>query len=280
MPMPTEPAATGYFVGNPTLKPTRNDSYYFTARVALIQDEIDENGTLIENEPYYTNLDMFGESARRAHEKFRSGDVFLAVGKPEEKTLTNRDGEPFVRERFRASHIGHDNNVTNYSVERRSAERDTAGREAPGRNTVQADAIQGASASTEATGTEAASTEAVSAETAGVETAGTEAVGTGTMGAEATGTEVAGTEAAGPEAVETEAASAETPGTEVAGTEAAGMEATAVENVPEQTGEVPERSEPAQDPVAEVLAEREAQLETESATTPTTATAAREPVAR
>ncbi|GAA3844649.1 hypothetical protein I6I57_13630 [Brevibacterium casei] len=152
MAMPTTPAVEGYFTANPTLKPTRNDSHYFTARVALNTDEVLEDGTIVEHEPHYTNLDMFGASAQRAFEKYRSGDVFIAIGKAEETELTNRDGEPFTRERFHARGIGHNSNVTDYTVERRGPERDAAGQEGPARDAARdaAQAEQGVEAQTAA----------------------------------------------------------------------------------------------------------------------------------
>lgn len=76
---------------------------------------------------------MFRRSAELAHEQFRKGDNFIAEG--ETRTYPGADGAE--REQFIASRIGHDNNITRYTVDRGAPERETPQQEAPGREQVQ-----------------------------------------------------------------------------------------------------------------------------------------------
>ncbi|AZT93850.1 MULTISPECIES: single-stranded DNA-binding protein [Micrococcales] len=133
MPVPTGPGISGFIKSRPQLSMTVNNDPRFSAWVGIPQTQIDENGVLQELEPLETRMVMFGASAQRAHEKFRKGDDIVAFGANKEYTAT-RDGQQVTEEYFLASHIGHDNNVTTYTVhrgpDRYPAERDGMQREA------------------------------------------------------------------------------------------------------------------------------------------------------
>lgn len=139
MPVPTGPGISGFIKSRPQLSMTVNNDARFSAWVGIPQTQIDENGVLQELEPLETRMVMFGASAQRAHEKFRRGDDIVAFGANKEYTAT-RDGQQVTEEYFLASHIGHDNNVTTYTVhrgpERYPAERDGMQREAARQDAV------------------------------------------------------------------------------------------------------------------------------------------------
>ncbi|MGO2943897.1 MAG: single-stranded DNA-binding protein [Brevibacterium aurantiacum] len=139
MPVPTGPGISGFIKSRPQLSMTVNNDPRFSAWVGIPQTRVDENGVLQELEPLETRMVMFGASAQRAHEKFRRGDNIVAFGEPKEYTA-NRDGQQVTEEYFHASHLGHDNNVTTYTVhrgpERYPAERDGMQREAARQESV------------------------------------------------------------------------------------------------------------------------------------------------
>ncbi|SMX62769.1 single-stranded DNA-binding protein [Brevibacterium linens] len=139
MPVPTGPGISGFIKSRPQLSMTVNNDARFSAWVGIPQTQVDENGVLQELEPLETRMVMFGASAQRAHEKFRRGDDIVAFGANKEYTST-RDGQQVTEEYFLASHIGHDNNVTTYTVhrgpERYPAERDGMQREAARQDAV------------------------------------------------------------------------------------------------------------------------------------------------
>lgn len=96
-------------------------------------------------DPTFTDLVMFRKSAERAHDQFRKGDNFIAEG--ETRTYTGQDGAE--REQFVASRIGHDNNITRYSVDR-TPQREAAQRETPAREPASRETAQEAVAAREA----------------------------------------------------------------------------------------------------------------------------------
>lgn len=147
MAIPTKESLSGFIKSTPRLTRTSNGNARFFAWTGIPQSEYDGAGNYTELEPAEAPLVMFGASAERAHEQFRKGDNFIAEG----KTGTwNRevDGQQVEEAQFVASRIGHDNNITNYTVERRAperqAERDTAARDAAQADATQAEAAGGA----------------------------------------------------------------------------------------------------------------------------------------
>lgn len=136
MPIPTKPSISGFVRFDPELSYTKDGVARLYMPVGIKQSIQDKDDKWHEIEPYRTSLVMFGESAERAHVKFKAGDNFLAEGSV--RTYEGKDGQE--REEFRASRIGHDNNLAAYTVERRSAEREAETRDAPERGAAQRNA--------------------------------------------------------------------------------------------------------------------------------------------
>lgn len=135
MPIPTKPSISGFFRGDPELTYTKDNVTRLFAPVNIKQSVQDAEGEWHDLEPYKTGLVMFGQSAVRAHEQFRSGDNFIAEGR--ERTYTQTvDGRDIERDQCRASRIGHDNNLTTYTVDRSGPDRETPSRDATGRDTA------------------------------------------------------------------------------------------------------------------------------------------------
>ncbi|GFZ83249.1 single-stranded DNA-binding protein [Nesterenkonia alkaliphila] len=151
MDIPTKPSLSGFIKSTPRLTRTNNGNPRFFAWTGVPRSEYLGDGTYRELEPVDVPLVMFGASAERAHEQFRKGDNFIAEGKAD--TWTRQvDGQQIEEQQFVASRIGHDNNITTYSVERRApeqqVERDTAARDAVGAQVDGAEATRATSAPT------------------------------------------------------------------------------------------------------------------------------------
>lgn len=132
MTIETRPGVVGFVASDPELTATVNGDarLYFLAGQEHVRFE--EDGSRTKLDSTFFPMVMFGTSAELAEATFQKGDVFIAHGKVETYPQTI-DGQQVERERFRASHIGHDNNVTDYTVDRSRRGRDSAGREAPER---------------------------------------------------------------------------------------------------------------------------------------------------
>lgn len=129
----TKQSLSGFVATDPELTFTSNGDARVYMRVGQPQARFEQDGTFTQLDPEYTDLVMFRRSAELAHEQFRKGDNFLAEG--ETRTYTGGDGTE--REQFVASRIGHDNNLTRYTVDRTPPERDTPHRETPAREQMQ-----------------------------------------------------------------------------------------------------------------------------------------------
>lgn len=129
----TKESLSGFVATDPELTFTRKGDARVYMRVGQPQARFEEGGTFTQLDPEFTDLVMFRKSAELAHEQFRKGDNFIAEG--ETRPYTGDDGTE--REQFIASRIGHDNNITRYTVDRRNPERETSQHEAPGREQVQ-----------------------------------------------------------------------------------------------------------------------------------------------
>lgn len=141
MAIETRPGLSGFVASDPEQTTTVDGKtrLYFLAGQEKVRFEEDGSRTKLDSE--FVPLVMFGPSAELAAPKFRKGDNFLAEGKLEPYTTTV-DGKPVERESFRASRIGHDNNVTRYTVDRSPRERAGAERDAPARDAAGQDPLQ------------------------------------------------------------------------------------------------------------------------------------------
>lgn len=123
----------GFIASDPELTFTSKGDARLYARVGQPQSRLEEDGSFTDLEPTFTDLVMFRKSAERAYDKFQKGDNFIAVG--ENRPYPGNDGE--MRDQFVAARIGHDNNVTRYTVDRSRPERAAAQRDSPAREQVQ-----------------------------------------------------------------------------------------------------------------------------------------------
>lgn len=129
----TKQSLAGFVATDPELTFTSNGDARVYMRVGQPQSRFEQDGTFAQLDPEFTDLVMFRKSAELAHEQFRKGDNFIAEG--ETRTYTGDDG--LEREQFVASRIGHDNNITRYTVDRGAIEREAPQHEAPGRDQMQ-----------------------------------------------------------------------------------------------------------------------------------------------
>lgn len=129
----TKQSLAGFVATDPELTFTSNGDARVYMRVGQPQARFEQDGTFTQLDPEYTDLVMFRKYAELAHEPFRKGDNFVAEG--ETRIYTGDDGAE--REQFIASRIGHDNNITRYTVDRGTPEHDTPQQEARGREQVQ-----------------------------------------------------------------------------------------------------------------------------------------------
>ena len=129
----TKESLSGFIASDPELTFTSKGDARLYMRVGQPQARFEEDGTFTNLDPAFTDLVMFRKSAELAHAQFRKGDNFIAEG--ETRTYTGNEGAD--REQFVASRIGHDNNITRYTVDRIGPERDAAKREAPVQEQVQ-----------------------------------------------------------------------------------------------------------------------------------------------
>ncbi|MGO1553035.1 MAG: single-stranded DNA-binding protein [Micrococcaceae bacterium] len=129
----TKQSLSGFVATDPELTFTSNGDARVYMRVGQPQARFEQDGTFTQLDPEFTDLVMFRRSAELAHEQFRKGDNFIAEG----EALTYTGGDGTEREQFVASRIGHDNNITRYTVDRTPPERDTPHRETPAREQMQ-----------------------------------------------------------------------------------------------------------------------------------------------
>lgn len=260
MAIPTKESLSGFIKSTPRLTRTSNGNARFFAWTGIPQSEYDGAGNYTELEPSEAPLVMFGASAERAHEQFRKGDNFIAEG----KTGTwNREveGQQVEEQQFIASRIGHDNNISRYTVERRAPEHQ-AERETPARDAAQTDAAQADAAHTEAAQPEVAQAETVQGHGEQPPTAEPRGADLAPAGAEAAG-------AGRAQADQAAAGVSDLAGGPLVGEAGRG---TAAPNSQESAG--------VQAQVAKVLAQREAQVTAEPGASPGPAQPGREAVGR
>jgi len=136
MPIPTKDSISGFVRFDPELSLTKDGVPRLYMPVGIKQSIQDKDDNWHDIAPYRAPLVMYGESAERAHKQFKAGDNFIAEG----SVRSYQDDKGQEREEFRASRIGHDNNLTTYNVERRSAEREAETRTTPEREAAQHEA--------------------------------------------------------------------------------------------------------------------------------------------
>lgn len=133
MPIRTKESLSGFVASDPELTFTSKGDARLYMRIGQPQSRLEDDGTFTQLFPSFTDLVMFRKSAELAHEQFRKGDNFLAEG--ETRPYTSSDGTE--RDQFVASRIGHDNNITRYTVDRTPPEREAPQQETPVREQVQ-----------------------------------------------------------------------------------------------------------------------------------------------
>ncbi len=132
----TKESLSGFIASDPELTFTSKGDARLYVRIGQPQSRLEEDGTFTDLDPTFADLVMFRKSAERAHEQFRKGDKFIAEGETRGYTQTV-DGRQVEREQFVASRIGHDNNITRYSVDRTRVDRDAVQQDAASREQVQ-----------------------------------------------------------------------------------------------------------------------------------------------
>lgn len=131
MAIPTRPGVAGFFMSDPELTDDNGRARLF-AWVGIQNPQRNEDGTY--PDPTRVPLVMFNASAERAAGQFKSGDNFIATGRAD---VSEYNGQQ--RERFIASSIGPDNNLSTIRIDRGRSEHRTAAREEPARDTPEAD---------------------------------------------------------------------------------------------------------------------------------------------
>lgn len=129
----TKESLSGFVASDPELTFTSKGDARLYMRVGQPQARFEDDGTFTDLDPSFTDLVMFRKSAELAHEQFRKGDNFIAEG--ETRPYTGNEGTD--REQFVASRIGHDNNITRYTVARTGPQRDTAQQDSAAQEQVQ-----------------------------------------------------------------------------------------------------------------------------------------------
>lgn len=132
----TKESLSGFVTSDPELTFTSTGDARLYIRIGQPQSRLEDDGTFTQLEPTFGDLVMFRKSAERAYEKFQKGDAFIAEGEAVTYSKTV-DGELQQRDQFVASRIGHDNNLTRYTVDRNRPERGPVERDSPAREQVQ-----------------------------------------------------------------------------------------------------------------------------------------------
>ncbi|SDU77219.1 single-stranded DNA-binding protein [Jiangella alkaliphila] len=129
MAIKTMQSINGFIASDPQLTFPNGRSRLYV-RIGINHAERIEGGYR-DLEPTFHDLVMFGKSAERAHEMLRRGDNFIAQGSVQTYDSVV-DGEEQETEQFVAKRIGHDINLTTYTVQRkRATTQQTPGQQAP-----------------------------------------------------------------------------------------------------------------------------------------------------
>ena len=138
MAIKTEPSIKGFIASDPRLTFNDDGQARFYARFGQNHYHREEDGTFTELEPSFHDLVQFGKGAELSAERFQKGDKFVAQGYVQDYQHMV-DGQQRTDEQFVAKRLGHDPNLTTYTVDRRprsereapAADRDPATRPAP-----------------------------------------------------------------------------------------------------------------------------------------------------
>ena len=131
----TKESLSGFIASDPQLTFTSAGDARFYARVRQEHFQRQDDGSFTQLDSTFTDLVMFRKSAERAHAQFQKGDAFIAEGETRSYTQ-NVNGQDVERDQFIASRVGHDNNITGYTVDRSHPQRET------GRDTAQRDGAE------------------------------------------------------------------------------------------------------------------------------------------
>jgi single-strand DNA-binding protein len=134
----TSPSINGFIASDPRLTFNDDGEARFYARIGQNHYRREDDGSFSELEPTFHDLVQFGKGAELSAERFRKGDNFVAQGYVRDYTR-DVDGQERTDEQFVAKRLGHDPNLTTYTVDRRPhAEREApaAERDAASRNTT------------------------------------------------------------------------------------------------------------------------------------------------
>ncbi|GAB3924369.1 hypothetical protein GCM10011575_03340 [Microlunatus endophyticus] len=137
MAIKTEPSIKGFIASDPRLTFNDDGQARFYARIGQNHYHREEDGTFTELEPSFHDLVQFGKGAELSADRFIKGDKFIAQGYVQDYRHVV-DGQERTDEQFVAKRLGHDPNLTTYTVDRRpraereapAAERDSASRSA------------------------------------------------------------------------------------------------------------------------------------------------------
>ncbi len=142
----TSPSINGFIASDPRLTFNDDGEARFYARIGQNHYRREDDGSFTELEPTFHDLVQFGKGAELSAERFRKGDNFVAQGYVRDYTR-DVDGQERTDEQFVAKRLGHDPNLTTYTVDRRPrAEREApaAERDAASRNSTRPAAEQAA----------------------------------------------------------------------------------------------------------------------------------------
>jgi single-stranded DNA-binding protein len=109
---------SGFIASTPQLSRTETGDARLSMKVGQEHFTRNPDGSFTQGETSFHDLVMFRRAAEKAAAQFTKGDKFVAEGYIHAYTMTDEDGQMFEREEFVARKIGHDNAVTNYTVNR------------------------------------------------------------------------------------------------------------------------------------------------------------------
>jgi single-stranded DNA-binding protein len=118
MPIKTSTSMSGFVASTPQLTRTETGDARLYMKVGQEHFTRNEDGSFTQGETTFHDLVMFRRAAEKAAVAFTKGDKFVAEGYIHAYTMSDPDGQMFEREEFVARKIGHDNAVTNYTVNR------------------------------------------------------------------------------------------------------------------------------------------------------------------
>lgn len=113
----TQLSLNGFIATVPELTFIGNGRTRFYARVGIEQWRQEPDDTFTKIDPAFCAIVAFSRLAKRAYDRFRVGNQFVAAGYVHEYERT-RNGHTVPDEEFVARRLGHDSHGTRYAVER------------------------------------------------------------------------------------------------------------------------------------------------------------------